>query len=89
LYDDFFSVGGSSLAMLQVSTQLEKRLNRSCAIVELFKQPTVSAMAAYLTATETTHEPALDVDAFKQRANQRRNALSQQKQLKSRRPQHD
>lgn len=89
LYDDFFSVGGSSLAMLQVNTQLEKRLNRSCAIVELFKQPTVSAMAAYLAATETTHEPALDVDAFKQRANQRRNALSQQKQLKSRRPQHD
>ncbi|MFI3158459.1 MAG: condensation domain-containing protein [Methylococcaceae bacterium] len=89
LYDDFFSVGGSSLAMLQVSTQLEKRLNRSCAIVELFKQPTVSAMATYLANSEHTPETSLDIDAVKQRADRRRNALSQQKQLKTRRVHHD
>lgn len=89
LYDDFFSVGGSSLAMLQVSSQLEQRLKRSCAIVELFKQPTVSAMAAYLANAEQTPAAALEFDAVKQRADRRRNALSQQKQLKSRRPHHD
>lgn len=89
LYDDFFSVGGSSLAMLQVSSQLEKRLNRSCAIVELFKQPTVSAMANYLAGSEHTPETSLDIDAVRQRADRRRNALSQQKQLRSRRPHHD
>lgn len=87
LYDDFFSVGGSSLAMLQVSTQLEKRLNRSCAIVELFKQPTVSAMANYLLSSEDTQETTVDKEAVKLRANQRRAALSQQKQLKTRRSQ--
>lgn len=89
LYDDFFSVGGSSLAMLQVSSQLEQRLKRSCAVVELFKQATVSAMANYLANSEHAPETSLDIDDVKQRANRRRNALSQQKHLKSRRPQHD
>lgn len=85
LYDDFFSVGGSSLAMLQVSTQLEKQLNRSCAIVELFKQPTVSAMANYLASlVESLQNPtsSVDIDAVKQRANQRRNALNKHRKLK-------
>jgi NRPS condensation-like uncharacterized protein len=85
LYDDFFSIGGSSLAMLQVNTQLEKQLNRSCAIVELFKQPTVSAMANYLASSaESLQNPVstVDIDAVKQRANQRRNALNKQRKLK-------
>lgn len=84
LYDDFFSIGGSSLAMLQVNTQLEQRLNRSCAIVELFSQPTVIGMATYLATAPSVSEPSLDIDAVKQRANQRRNALNNQRQLKNR-----
>jgi NRPS condensation-like uncharacterized protein len=89
LYDDFFSMGGSSLTMLQINTLLEKRLQRSCAIVELFKQPTVSGMANYLTQSAQSPEASLDVEAVRQRADRRRQALSQQKQLKTRRLQND
>lgn len=89
LYDDFFSVGGSSLAMLQVSTQLEKQLNRSCSITELFAQPTVSGMANYLSRSESAKETELNIETVRQRADRRRTALNQQKQLKTRRTSHD
>jgi NRPS condensation-like uncharacterized protein/acyl carrier protein len=89
LYDDFFSLGGSSLAILQVSTQLEKTLNRECAIMELFKHPTVSGIATYLSHSEDKTETGLDMDAVRQRANQRRNALNKQKQLNIRKINHD
>jgi acyl carrier protein len=85
LYDDFFSLGGSSLAILQVSTQLEKTLNRECAIVELFQYPTVSGIAAYLKRSQDQPESTLDIDAVRLRANQRKNALNQQKNLNFRR----
>ncbi len=85
LYDDFFSLGGSSLAILQVSTQIEKILHRECEIVELFQHPTVSGIAAYLARAEKKVESTLDIDAVRQRANQRKNALNQQKKLNLRR----
>ena len=44
--DNFFDLGGHSLAMLKVQTALQNVLGREIAVVELFEHPTVAALAA-------------------------------------------
>ncbi len=89
LYEDFFAIGGSSLSMLHLHVLLEKRLQKNYPIVDLFKQPTISGMAHYLTHANTATEIGLDVEAVRHRADRRRQALNQQKHLKTRRLHND
>src|SRR2546428_12723457 len=48
LEDNFFDLGGHSLLLVKVHARLQKLLAREVAIVDLFKYPTISALAAYL-----------------------------------------
>ncbi|WP_328454613.1 amino acid adenylation domain-containing protein [Amycolatopsis sp. NBC_00438] len=48
--DNFFDVGGHSLALMQVHAQVTDRLGRRIPVVELFSHPTVRALAAHLQA---------------------------------------
>ncbi len=48
VYDDFFDVGGHSLAATQVSARLSDALSRSVSITAVFDTPTVSELAAAL-----------------------------------------
>ncbi|UOZ04676.1 amino acid adenylation domain-containing protein [Amycolatopsis sp. WQ 127309] len=48
--DNFFDVGGHSLALMQVHAQVTARLGRRIPVVELFSHPTVRALAAHLHA---------------------------------------
>ncbi|MFI5589781.1 amino acid adenylation domain-containing protein [Amycolatopsis sp. NPDC051758] len=52
--DNFFDVGGHSLALMKVHAQLTDRLGRRIPVVELFSHPTVRALAAYLHARPAT-----------------------------------
>ncbi|MEY4768404.1 MAG: hypothetical protein RL637_1043, partial [Pseudomonadota bacterium] len=65
------------------------RLQKNYPIVDLFKQPTISGMAHYLTHANTATEIGLDVEAVRHRADRRRQALNQQKHLKTRRLHND
>jgi natural product biosynthesis luciferase-like monooxygenase protein len=47
--DNFFDLGGHSLGMAQVHAKLREVLETDVAVVELFKYPTVSALAQYFT----------------------------------------
>ncbi|HEV2860062.1 MAG TPA: amino acid adenylation domain-containing protein [Pyrinomonadaceae bacterium] len=49
LSDNFFDLGGHSLLMIQVQSRLREALGRSIAITDLFKYPTVSALASHLS----------------------------------------
>ncbi|HEX6289409.1 MAG TPA: amino acid adenylation domain-containing protein [Herpetosiphonaceae bacterium] len=49
-HDNFFDLGGHSLRMLQVQGKLRAALNREISMVDLFRYPTVSALAAALSA---------------------------------------
>ena len=50
--DDFFKIGGNSLAMIRVFNRLKEFSTVDVPIVELFRQPTPSAIAALLFAPE-------------------------------------
>jgi acyl carrier protein len=48
IHDHFFALGGNSLLVVRLRSRLEKLLGRELSIVELFRHPTVAALAAHL-----------------------------------------
>ncbi|HEV7785993.1 MAG TPA: phosphopantetheine-binding protein, partial [Thermoanaerobaculia bacterium] len=48
-FDNFFDLGGHSLSLLQAHSELSARLGREIAVVDLFRYPTVNALARALT----------------------------------------
>ncbi|MBW4630836.1 MAG: SDR family NAD(P)-dependent oxidoreductase [Iphinoe sp. HA4291-MV1] len=48
IHDNFFELGGDSLLIVQVRSQLQKRLNIDISISDSFEYPTISALAEYL-----------------------------------------
>ncbi|MEO5573838.1 MAG: amino acid adenylation domain-containing protein, partial [Gammaproteobacteria bacterium] len=48
LQDNFFDLGGHSLLMVRVHSQLQEMLNIQLPIVKMFQYPTISALAGYL-----------------------------------------
>jgi amino acid adenylation domain-containing protein len=78
--DNFFDLGGHSLALVQVQRKIKARLTRDVSVVDLFRTPTVAALAKYLTDT-TTAGIAASTDAAHEgdeRA-QRRRALRERR----------
>ncbi|HEY0546553.1 MAG TPA: amino acid adenylation domain-containing protein [Pyrinomonadaceae bacterium] len=83
-HDNFFDLGGHSLLMLKVHGRLQARLDRELSLMSLFKYPTVSALARYLS-DEEDEPPA--VRQSLDRAQKQRAALERQKQLARRKKQ--
>jgi len=55
--DNFFDLGGHSLLAVQVHTRLRLRLARDVAITDLFRFPTINALAAHLGGgVQASHE---------------------------------
>jgi natural product biosynthesis luciferase-like monooxygenase protein len=54
--DNFFDLGGHSLLAVQVHGQLKQRLQRDLAITDLFRFPTVQALAQFLATTSGGQE---------------------------------
>ncbi|HEY0739781.1 MAG TPA: amino acid adenylation domain-containing protein [Herpetosiphonaceae bacterium] len=71
-HDNFFDLGGHSIRMMQAYGKLVERLDREIAMVDLFRYPTVAALAQHLAASpaETHAEPdrATERPAFKELA---------------------
>lgn len=57
--DNFFDLGANSLTMVQASSRLREELGRPLSLIDLFRYPSVSALAAHL---EGTTEEAQDLD---------------------------
>ena len=85
--DNFFDLGGHSMLLAVVRDKLARAFGRDVPIVEMFRHPTVAALAAHLA--RESQSPAdrprsgdLDERARKQRAaldQQRRRALPRRK----------
>jgi amino acid adenylation domain-containing protein len=52
LQDNFFDLGGHSLRLVEVHSRLTSRVGGELPLVELFRHPTVSALARYLEGIE-------------------------------------
>ncbi len=63
--DDFFDLGGHSLLMVQAQTRIREATQRELSIVEMFRHPTVRALAGHLAGAE--HARADDDEDFDER----------------------
>ncbi len=77
IHDNFFDLGGHSLLVVRVHSQLHDALGAELSMIELFKYPTVSSLAEYLSrasSAPTSFGQAQD------RAARQRAAVSRHKQ---------
>jgi aryl carrier-like protein len=56
--DNFFELGGTSLGVAQVHSRLREALGRDLSLVDLFRHPTVGALARHLAPAAEEAEPA-------------------------------
>jgi len=56
-HGNFFDLGANSLVMAQVAIALQEALHREIPLTDLFKYPTISALAAYLAGTPEAETP--------------------------------
>ena len=75
--DIFFEVGGHSLLLVLVHEELQKRLGREVSIADLFKFPTVRALARHLNARPDQRPDQKEVSSLnRRRAGERQAALA-------------
>jgi natural product biosynthesis luciferase-like monooxygenase protein len=75
VHDNFFDLGGHSLLMAQVHSQLEQNFQKSLPLVKLLEHPTISSLAKYLSQQQTAPPPSFEQNrdrAMKQRERFRR-----------------
>ncbi|MGH9831059.1 MAG: phosphopantetheine-binding protein, partial [Blastocatellia bacterium] len=49
IHDNFFDLGGHSLAMADIFSRLQIALNKEISITDLFEYPTVSSLSRFLS----------------------------------------
>jgi amino acid adenylation domain-containing protein len=76
--DNFFDIGGHSLAMAAVQTRLEQQLGGPVTIVDLFRYPSIRALAAYLDG----QEPVSALDRADRRTAMRRERVRRRKEAR-------
>jgi amino acid adenylation domain-containing protein len=81
LHDNFFDLGGNSLLVIRMHRLVEDRLQPGLAVVDLFRYPTVGALARHIEQLARRPAAANDDAAAlaKQRAQQQRAALLQRR----------
>ena len=75
LHDNFFDIGANSLLMIQAQAALRERLGVPVSLVDLFRCPTVAALAAFLNKGDTVSTLS-DSDA---RAQARKDAMNRRR----------
>ncbi|MEH2067460.1 MAG: MupA/Atu3671 family FMN-dependent luciferase-like monooxygenase [Nostoc sp.] len=78
IYDNFFDIGGHSLLIIQVGSKVREIFNSNISVTDLFKYPTISALAQYLSQENNLEPPASSIDEL---ARKQREAIKKQKQL--------
>ena len=82
-HDNFFDLGGHSLALARVHVLLAERLGREVSIVDLFRHPTVASLARHL-AQQAAGTPAPAVPEVQEWAERTRAATRQGRFLEAR-----
>ncbi len=78
VHDNFFEIGGSSLLLIRMHSLLRTRIETDISVIDLFKYPTISTLAHYLTREHDQSGAA--IQRVLSRSMQRKTALQQQKQ---------
>ena len=81
-YDNFFDLGGHSLRLIKVQGALEQEFGRKIAVVELFRCPTIDALARHLTTVE---DVSPERDRIQQLADRQKAAINRMRKQADRR----
>ena len=57
IHDNFFDLGGHSLLLTKLKSQLSEQLNQEISVLELFKFPTISTLAQHLNKSTNKIKP--------------------------------
>lgn len=78
LYDNFFDLGGHSLAMAEIFAKLQARISSPVTLIELFEHPTVGALAKFLSRDQNERSAFQQPPQSAERAKEGKNRLRQQ-----------
>jgi amino acid adenylation domain-containing protein len=78
IHDNFFDLGGHSLLLVQIHHHLQTLLQQPLSVIELFKYPTIHAIAKHLSQTA---DPSAQFQQVQDRVKQQKAAISRQQQL--------
>ncbi|MEH2381696.1 MAG: amino acid adenylation domain-containing protein [Nostoc sp.] len=79
IYDNFFDIGGQSLLLIQVGSKVREIFSSHISVTDLFKYPTISALAQYLSQENNLEQTALA--PINDLAKKQKEAIKRQKQL--------
>ncbi|WP_198299647.1 non-ribosomal peptide synthetase [Tumebacillus avium] len=82
IYDNFFDLGGHSLSLAKAHHLIQEKLLRKFSIVEMFKHPTIDALAGFLHGDAAEAEPQQKAEQLRDKANRKKEALNRQKQFR-------
>lgn len=83
LDDNFFDLGGNSLLLAQVHSKFQELFEKSIPIVEMFGNPTISALTKYLDAAQDERASFLVEDVRKGRNRLKQLSLHRQRSERS------
>jgi len=75
--DNFFEIGGHSLALFQVHWRLQSTLNPALTVVDLLANPTIQSLAQYLSGPELQEDKLLSLE---ERVTRKRAAVQRRKE---------
>jgi acyl carrier protein len=73
IHQNFFELGGDSVHMVKIMNEVREAFGREVPITEIFRHPTISSLAGYLSADDAAEPAGADSD---QRASQHRAAVA-------------
>jgi amino acid adenylation domain-containing protein len=83
IHDSFFELGGNSLLIAQVHRRLREELKLDLSLADMFKYPTISALAASQKQPQKLSQANLKDEAQKRKAAQRQRQRIMQQSLRS------
>jgi acyl carrier protein len=75
-HDNFFDLGGDSLLLIRVKSQIREKLAVDLPVVELFRYPTVDSLARFLSENQAR---GAELEQSEHRAEQRKAALQRRR----------
>ena len=70
--DNIFELGGNSILLMQIHSQLETSFGSVLSVVDMFNHPTVGTLARFLSGSEATDGPSPPAQQGRERATARR-----------------
>ncbi|MEN8215018.1 MAG: amino acid adenylation domain-containing protein [Pseudomonadota bacterium] len=87
IYDNFFELGGHSLLIIPMRDQLQQVFNRDISAVDLFKYPTINALAHFMSQSQRVEKQSPQ-QTYHLANRQKQAYRQQQKLMKNRRKSH-